>query len=487
MSVKYKLMLAMDAMLLAAVIMFGAILHAAERRMLDRQFSQRQAAILSNITHVARESALNSDPALLINYVAHMRHEWDEVKLAYVTDGKSILAHTDPALSPRILPLSDGNHRVSNIPESLLIKSDISETSPAGITLLREKLRIKNRNLEVVLGYSQARVTAQIDAAVNASMRRIAKAGALVLLAGTLLAMAFASRLIRPVRGLVLAFDRAGRGDLDFRLEESRRDEIGALSREFNRMTARLRELDEMKKDFTSSVTHELKSPLGAIESYMDLMEYEMSRCASDPAQLAKKAPKLLENISFVKNNTRRLLRFISDLLDAAKIEKGKFEVARRLSSIEPVIDGVVRLFGPRASESGVSLEFAREPGALPQGLLDTDRLSQVLANLVSNALKFTPKGGKVTVRAASRAAADGKKSIRVSVEDTGIGIKPEDMARLFEKFSQLPGSREKASGPKGTGLGLFITKSIVEAHGGKVFADSSDEGSVFGFELPAA
>lgn len=497
MSIKFKLALATDALLILALLMFGTIAYKAEKALLQRQAAESRESALQSLANVTEESVSAEDDALLMAYTADLKRIIKELDTAYVSDGKYILAHTDRALAPRQLPLSSQGDPVRVHSSRLLVRKILQPETGKGISYSRKQVSVRGRPYYVVVGYSDKAVAGNVRRALDRTAAALLMAGVIVLLTGTLLAFWLAGRMTRPISALLEAFSATGEGDLTRAMADTgRRDEVGALNREFNRMVSRLRELDELKKDFVSSVTHELKSPLGAIESYLELMEYEVALAAKAPASWPARLPKFLENISFVKQNSGRLLGFITSLLDAAKIEKGKFEVSRKPAGVEPLIESVVRLFSEKARSSGVELKTDIQ-SKLPPALLDQERITQVLTNLLSNALKFTPSGGTITVAASlvrdgnaprgDERAADvtARRALRVVVEDTGPGIPREDLGRLFQKFYQAPGSRAGAIGPKGTGLGLYIVRSIVEAHGGKAFAESYGRGSRFGFELP--
>ncbi|MDT8287137.1 MAG: HAMP domain-containing sensor histidine kinase [Elusimicrobiales bacterium] len=490
MSIRYKLALAINAVLIAALLTFGSIVYNSQKALLQRQYLDSREALLETLVKVTEETMATGDEQFLISYTEGLRHAIPELETAYVSDGTHILAHTDRELSPRQLPLSSGGERVRAFSDKLMVRKPVAPERKAGILYSRDSVSLKGKRYDVVVGYSGTNVSEKIDRALKEVLLNLLKSGLAVILAATLLAFWVSSRMVRPVRELVAAFAATGEGDLTRVMPDTaRKDEIGMLNRGFNLMVSRLRELDELKKDFVSSVTHELKSPLGAIESYLDLMEYEVAQAAKRPDSWAARIPRFLENISFVKQNSGRLLRFITDLLDASKIEKGRFEVSRRPGTIEPVVEAAIRLFDERAKRSGVNLK-AELPPRLPQVLLDEERITQVLTNLISNALKFTPAGGSVVLKAmnvpdANTSTGGRKGALRVTVADTGGGIPEKELKNLFVKFYQAPGSRGRSPGPKGTGLGLYIVKSIVEAHGGRVFAQSSAGGSMLGFELP--
>lgn len=486
-SIRLKLLLLLDALVLLAVAMFGGIMYTAERAILQRQARETRESALQSLAKVAAESALGEDESTLISYTAGLKRITPALETAYVTDARGmVIAHTDKELAPKPLPLSYSGQRVRTATDKLFVRSRLPKVSARGVSFSYRTVYVNGRRYEAAVGFSDARVNAATSAALSATLRRLAKASAIVFATATLVALWLSAMAARPIRRLLRAFAATGAGDRHSKLPDTgRRDEIGALYREFNTMVDRLLEFDEMKKDFVSSVTHELKSPLGAIESYLDLMAYEVAQGTRDPASWPAKLPKFMENINFIKKNSGRLLRFITDLLDAAKMEKGRFEVSCSKGSVEPLIAEAVRLFSGRAAEAGVELRTELQQ-KLPQVRVDPERITQVLQNLLSNAIKYTPRGGAVTLSAAAGlSSVGGKGALRVTVADTGPGVPQEALDKLFGKFYQAPGSRRNATGPKGTGLGLYIAKTIVEAHGGTVGVESSPKGSRFWFELP--
>jgi two-component system phosphate regulon sensor histidine kinase PhoR len=196
----------------------------------------------------------------------------------------------------------------------------------------------------------------------------------------------------------------------------------------------------------------------------------------SDPAQFQAYFDR-------IKTNVGRLSGFINDLLDVAKIERGKMECTLKSMRLQDVAGDVVQFFEAKAKEQGVTLATRLDPNMGPvQG--DPERLRQVIVNLVSNALKFTPKGGSVWIQG-EQFRENGGRYVEVSVVDTGRGMDAEDQKRLFQKFAQGKNTNERVAGHRGTGLGLVIVKSIVEAHGGKVSVKSQvGKGTQFQFSV---
>jgi len=276
--------------------------------------------------------------------------------------------------------------------------------------------------------------------------------------------------------------------DLNRHLEQlvrERTEDLVNKARELEEANQRLRELDEMKSAFLSSVSHELRTPLTSILGFSKLLQKEFGKnflpLAADETILVKKGERIQENLSIISHEGERLTRLINDVLDLNKIESGRMGWRdERLNMSETLSTAVQSVVGMFAQNAKIDLVTEIDPG-LPAIIADPDRMQQVLINLLNNAAKFTEAGG-VTVRAFPRFG-----QVRVEVSDTGLGIHSEDQAQIFEKFHQTR-SDTMEDKPKGTGLGLTISREIIEHYGGRIWVESEvDKGSTFIFTLPAA
>jgi signal transduction histidine kinase len=246
------------------------------------------------------------------------------------------------------------------------------------------------------------------------------------------------------------------------------RSEAEAARRAFAEQNKRLLELDRLKDEFLSLVSHELRTPLTSIRGYLDLVLDE------EAGELNQEQRRFLQA---VERNSGRLLRLVGDLLFVAQADAGRLSLERAKVDLAELAAHCVEGAAPAASEKSVTLILLAD--SVPALVGDRGRLAQVLDNLVSNALKFTPEGGKVEVRTRS----DGD-HVTLEVEDTGIGIPAADQPRLFERFFRSSVADDRAI--PGTGLGLAIVKAIVEAHEGRISIESREgEGTTFRVELP--
>jgi signal transduction histidine kinase len=233
------------------------------------------------------------------------------------------------------------------------------------------------------------------------------------------------------------------------------------------------KELDNLKSTFVANVSHELRTPLVSMDKSISLI---LSKTAGE---INKDQEQFL---SIAQRNLKRLGLLINDLLDLSKLEAGKLQLKRELSGIKKVIEESVEGLNTWAATKGITLEKAVQEG-LPELNIDPNRLIQVLNNLIGNAIKFTPKEGKVTIEAK---LGENNREIQVSVIDTGIGIPKENLPKIFSKFYQI--GERSASDIGGTGIGLSIAKEIVELHGGRIWVESEHgHGAQFKFVLPVS
>jgi signal transduction histidine kinase len=251
------------------------------------------------------------------------------------------------------------------------------------------------------------------------------------------------------------------------------RDELRYLADDFNRMAQKLGELDQMKQDFVSNVTHELRSPMTSIRGYIDLL---LNGAAGEMNAEQK------DYLTVIKNSSVRLGRFIDNLLDVAKIEAQKLKLTPEKLNVHDLAHEMEVLFKPQLGEKNLAFENAVSR-TISDAFADKDKMAEVLINLTSNAIKFTPENGRLKID-----AVEGPNYIEMSLHDTGSGIPPAAAEKLFSKFEQVKQNQGLARAHKGTGLGLAITKGIIEAHGGKIWIKSPapwGQGTAFYFTIP--
>lgn len=230
------------------------------------------------------------------------------------------------------------------------------------------------------------------------------------------------------------------------------------------------KEIDRMKSDFVSAVSHELRTPLTSIREAVALV----AEGITGPVN-----PKQARCLEVALMDVDRLTRIVNDLLNLSKIEAGKMQMHRVPVSFRESVDHVISMLSPQAQRGKVLVNAEIDPD-LPQIFADPDQMIQVLTNLLGNALKFTPAGGKISVIAG---CPDGK-VVEIRVKDSGLGIPKEDHPKLFQKFSQLDTGLKRR--PGGTGLGLVISKEIVQRHGGEIWIESeAGEGATFAYTIP--
>lgn len=288
-----------------------------------------------------------------------------------------------------------------------------------------------------------------------------AAAAAVALTLGWLLSR----RLTRPLRDLTAATRDVAKGNLEQRVPVRSQDELGELAASFNRMSEMLSRSLEARRQMTADVAHDLRTPISIILGHLDAIQDGVVPSA--------------EALRVIRDEAGRLERLVQDLHVLALADAGALPLTRTRQPLQPVLEQAVVARLPVAHARGLVLELCA-PTDLPLVEIDAARIAQVLGNLLENALRHTPPGGRVRLGAL---AAD--RQIEVAVTDSGDGIEPQALGRVFDRFYRADPSRHREGG--GSGLGLAIARSIVEAHGGRIWVESGGRGAVFTFTLPIA
>jgi signal transduction histidine kinase len=320
----------------------------------------------------------------------------------------------------------------------------------------------------------------RINAALVAS-------AAVALLVGVLLGVLLARTLAAPLGRVAVAAEAIAAGDLSQRVPEQGTEETRAVARSFNQMAANLEQAEQLRRNLMADVAHELRTPLTVIQGNLQ-------------ALLDGVYPLERGEIATIYDETRLLSRLVADLRDLAQAEAGQLKLTMQPVDLSALLAQTAASFAPVAEAQGTTLvvaapaapaSTAASPGDAPSALwvmADPDRLAQVLRNLLSNALRHTPQGGQVHVDVQNdlRGLPRPRRSVCISIQDTGTGIPPADLPHVFDRFwSRAQYTSERTVADSGSGLGLAITKYLVEAQGGEIGVESRvGEGTRFWFTL---
>jgi histidine kinase len=310
-------------------------------------------------------------------------------------------------------------------------------------------------------------VRAQLDDTFHAAVNEIFTVATFAaILAAVAVSIFTARRIVHPVRSMMRASQHIADGEYHERVDVPGQDELGALALSFNRMADTLERTEQRRLELIGDVAHELRTPLSSFKGVLEgLIDGVLP---AEPATFAS-----------MEREVARLQRLVHDLEELSRAEAGQIPLDARPARPVELVKAAIDRLGPQFVDKGVSVEVDVPPD-LPQVNADASRTAQVLLNLLGNALQYTPSGGQVTVRC----ALDGH-FVMFSVQDTGIGLAPENLDHVFERFYRVDKSRSRAGG--GSGVGLTIAKHLVEAQGGRIRAASAGlgQGSTFSFTLP--
>jgi signal transduction histidine kinase len=285
---------------------------------------------------------------------------------------------------------------------------------------------------------------------------------------------ALSRRMSQPLANLTAATQAVATGDLSVRVPVRYHGEVRELAIAFNAMTEELARTDELRRNLTADVAHELRTPLSVIRGKLE-------------GVLDGVYPSTGEHLSPILEEIKLLARLVEDLRLLSLAETGQLTLEKRATDVGALLRDAQVNFSPQAADRGVRLTLDL-PSELPEVMADRRRVAQVLGNLLTNALRHTPSGGRVTLSATAPALSIAEGSgemVKVTVADTGAGIPPEDLPYIFERFWRGEKSRSRAGG--GAGLGLAIAKHLIQAHGGQIGVESPSEegeGTTFYFTL---
>jgi signal transduction histidine kinase len=318
----------------------------------------------------------------------------------------------------------------------------------------------------------------ELEADLFTSFRAaVTEALALAALSALLVAAAasylISRQVVAPVTEMKNASRRIAEGHYDERvrvagdISRNGQDELGQLALDFNQMANRLEMTETLRGQLIADVAHELRTPLTTIKGSLEGLIDGLLPAETDTYQQ-------------IYREADRLALLVNDLQELSRVEAGAFDLNSHSFSVYTLVERVVQLIDRQFEDKGVSL-IVDVPKYLPDVLADEDRLSQVLLNLLGNALQYTPSGGKVTILASKQG-----EEIHIAISDTGIGIPTDHLPHIFTRFYRVDKSRSRVGG--GSGIGLTIARYLVEAHGGRMWAFSQGpgEGSTFIFSLPA-
>jgi signal transduction histidine kinase len=305
-----------------------------------------------------------------------------------------------------------------------------------------------------------------LSAQITRLNRSLILASVGAVLASVILGVLLARTLTRPIREITSATKKVAKGDLEQQVPIRSNDELGELATSFNQMSADLSKSRDLRRQMTADIAHELRTPLTVVLGHTEaLSEGEL--------------PPDAETFEIIFDETKRLNRLVEDLRTLSLSDAGELHLNRSNISPGDLLEraAAARKSEAKAKEIELVIELAE---GLPAVEVDEDRMTQVLVNLLDNALRYTPTGGKIGLSAERI-----HEGMAISIQDTGSGIPPEDLDHLFERFYRGDKSRHREEG--GSGLGLAIAKSLVESQGGQIRVESlPGEGASFIIELPS-
>lgn len=481
MSIRAKLTLMTAGLIGAVVLAVAAAVTVSQRSALEDQSRRRLQGLTDGVARLAQESIKNRDRLMLLSYLMHLEKEHAELAFASVSGSghTSTIGADRPGL---VYWTTDVSVR-SPVKYMISTTSDASERrnalsiSTAGVRLdVADHALVtveEGRRPEVLalkLGFDAAVLDAEIAHALKPLTRRTAAIAGAFMLLGWLGAAAFSTLLTAPLSALASAVSAVKAGDLDVRVAAGG-DEVGLLASRFNEMTAHLKEFTQFREDLLHTLTHELNTPLGGLKGYLELWQ---------DRKIPAEGPARDEVVQIMTAAVLRMEHSLGNALGLFRAgERPAAPAQKRCVWLHDILRETCSLFAPEAAAKKIVL-VAPADNMRAFVYADPELLRRIVANLVSNAVKYTPERGHV------RLTLDrDKDDVRLRVEDDGCGISPDDLPHLFTKFYRAGPDADRRR-VKGTGLGLNIAQKSARVLGGSITVDSEPgRGSTFTVTLP--
>ncbi|MCX5792296.1 MAG: HAMP domain-containing sensor histidine kinase [Elusimicrobia bacterium] len=469
MSIRSKLIIFMLVLLTAVSAVMAFLFQRNEWSSISSNSQRKNLQILLAMSEVCKEMSDTPDKSYAYRYFKTFLKTPEIIQVS-CSGAKSRIFLEDRYYSPQPPPFL---YRYTTFPPPRI--GTWETRSDGGVEILKASVNTLNAKKQTVtasVDFSTQLIYQEMDSSLrqsSASFFIILSIAFALGCAGTLI---ITRVIFTPIQSIAEGARIIGSGRLDHRIPVTSRDEMGMLASELNDMADKLKEVSDMKQDFVSSITHDLRSPVTGIELCSDIILKLVEN---------REQAKIPEQVFSINEHSQRLNRYIDSLLEISKMESGKMTLDLKTVNLEDLADRAVRAFRAYAEQKGLKLEFIVGQD-IPATRGDPDRLYQVLANVIGNAVKFTA-AGSVSVFIE---AAPGWQKVRVC--DTGLGIPPGETANIFSKFYRINrGKRGYPAAGQGTGLGLFIAKFIIEQHGGRIEVESAPgKGSSFTVFLPA-
>lgn len=436
-----------------------------QRQLLIHEISEKHKQLTQQLAGACEESLYQSN-IVFFNFVKTLEGERGFVSAFFVDKTGNIQFHSNPSLIDTHYTTPERMQKISseNGPETY----KYLEKTHNAIVGFRVAVQFAGKQVGWAhLLISKRAIQQFLNASLVKDLQRIGLITLLILLLSLIITVAFSKTMVTPIQKVVQGMRRISKGQLEPISLPKRHDEIGWMGNELNITIDKLKELEELKRDFVAGITHDLKSPLKSIQGFVSILLNELEKLPLEDQR---------DYLLTIQNDSSRLMKLIEDLLITSRIEAKREEFDRTIFDVRSTIDETRKRFMPISKEKKVDLKLDL-PNRPAYVWADREKLIHILNNLTSNAFKFTEKGS-VTI-----AVKGNENATVVRVADTGRGIPTVDRDKIFEKFYR---SKSTAKDTKGSGLGLFIVKGLVEAQGGKITVTANHGGGTqFTFSLP--